>query len=90
MPPEVQEAIQKVLTRGATRGDHQRCFARHDHKDMPKLGPCRRTNGGRHLNLGEKIQIVHEVIVQHQLQRDVAAAHRVTAATVCMLCRKAK
>jgi len=33
---------------------------------------------------------VHEVIVQHRLQREVAAAHHVTAATVCILCKKAK
>jgi len=33
---------------------------------------------------------VHEVIVQHRLQRQVAAAHHVTAATVCILCKKAK
>ena len=32
---------------------------------------------------------MHEVIVKHQLQREVAAAHRVTASTVCILCKKA-
>ena len=75
--------------RGATRGNDKICFAKYDHKEAPRLGPSRRTNGGRHLDLGEKIQIVHEVIVQHQLQKEVAAAHQVTAATVCILCKKA-
>jgi hypothetical protein len=75
--------------RGATRGNDKICFAKYDHKEAPRLGPSRRTNGGRHLGVGEKIQIVHEVIVQHQLQKEVAAAHQVTAATVCILCKKA-
>ena len=37
-----------------------------------------------------RIQIVHEVLVQHRLQREVAAKHRVSIATVSSLCKKAQ
>ena len=37
-----------------------------------------------------RIQIIHEVLVQHRLQREVAAKHRVSIATVSSLCKKSQ
>ena len=79
----------KVQQRGATKERSGQCFAQQDYKEMPRLGPCRRTNGGKHLSIGEKIKIVHEVLVQHRLQREVAVDYKVTVAEVCALSRKA-
>ena len=33
---------------------------------------------------------MHEVLVEHKLQREVAAAHKITAARVCSLCKRAE
>ena len=90
LPREVQAAIHKVSMRGATRGDHHRCFAKQDYKGSPQLGPPRRLRSGHHLSIGDKIEIVHEVLVGHRLQRDVAAAYQITPARVCSLCKRAE
>ena len=79
----------KVQQRGATRERAGQCFAHHDYKETPRLGPHAKSRGGKHLSVGEKIQIVHEVLVQCRLQREVAAEYRVTVAEVCKLSRRA-
>ena len=38
----------------------------------------------------EKIHIVHQVVVGHQMQTDVAKEHRVSSSVVCCLVRKAQ
>ena len=61
--------------RGATKGDHGRCYDEYEFKDAPKAGPRRRSRGGRHLSVAEKIEIVHEVLVEKMLHKEVAASH---------------
>ena len=90
LPKEVQAAITKVQQRGATKESAEQNFAHHDFKEAPRLGPRSKSRGGKHLSITEKIQIVHDVIVQHKLLREVAADYQITVSEVSLLSRKAQ
>ena len=49
----------------------------------------KRSRKGSKLSLTEKVQIVHQAVVQKLLHKDIAKEHRITAAYVTILQRQA-
>ena len=52
--------------------------------------PCRRIHKTKKLSLEDKYGIIHDVLIKHEFQADVAKRYRVRLPTVCRLVNKAK
>ena len=50
----------------------------------------KKTKQRKSLTVQQKIQIVHQVLVEHQRQADVAAEHKISTKYVSALCVKAQ
>ena len=89
-PPEVQEAVRKVQYRVASRARDDRCFQRYDFKDKPSVRTRSRKPRPHPLTVEEKVDIVHQVLVKHQLLREVAQLYSLSISYVSALCKKAE
>ena len=86
---EVDKAVRKINNRNATK----KAWPDHEVYNAYKepTAPGRRYKGKRRarLNLTDKIEITHRVLVEHELQASVAKRYRINLNQVCSLVMKA-
>ena len=86
---EVKQAVKKISYRSATRPIRYPVGTHLAYKELVPPGSRRKSRKRGPLSVSTKIEIVHQVLVEHEQQQDIARMHRVGIGVVNNLVRLA-
>ena len=87
---ETSRLAKKIKSRELHATTLDRPISNFDFKEPIPVGKRRASRKRRDLSTAEMVEVIHQVLVLKELQKDVAKEHRLKPVLVCQLVSKAK